>query len=75
MQRTVKARYMNGHIVPIEELDMEEGEELIVVVEERIHNSVEAEEDALARAIAEGLKSEPISKQQVITVLKSRDES
>ena len=75
MQRTIKARYTKGHIVPSEELNMEEGEEVLVVVEERIHDSVEAEDSGLARAIAEGLSSEPVGKQQVIGILQSRDES
>ena len=75
MQRTIKARYTKGHIVPSEELNMEEGEEVLVVVEERIHDSVEAEDSGLARAIGEGLSSEPVGKQQVIGILQSREES
>ena len=75
MQRTIKAKYKNGHIVPVEPLDMEEGEEILVVVEERTHSSVEAEDSALARAIAEGLTSEPVGKQQVIGILQTRDEA
>ena len=75
MQRTIKAKYTQGHIVPSEELDMEEGEEILVVVEERIHGSVEAEDSALARAIADGLKTESVSRQQVVSILQSRDEA
>ena len=74
MQRTIKAKYTQGHIVPSEELDMEEGEEILVVVEERIHRSAEAEDSALSRAIADGLKTESVSRQQVVSILQSRDE-
>ena len=75
MQRTIKAKYIQGHIVPSEELDMKEGEEVLVLVEERTHGSVEAEDAALALAIAEGLKTESVGKQQVIAILQSRDEA
>ena len=75
MQRTIKAKYTQGHIVPSEELDIKEGEEVLVVVEERTHDSVEAEDAALARAIADGLKTESVSRQQVIAILQSRDEA
>lgn len=75
MQWTIKATYTKGHLVPSEELNMEEGEEVLVAVGERTHGSVAAEDSALARAIAEGLSSEPVGKQQVIGILQIRDES
>ena len=71
MQRTIKAKYTQGHIVPSEELDIKEGEEVLVVVEERTHGSVEAEDAALARAITDGLKTESVSRQQVIAILQN----
>ena len=71
MQRTIKAKYTQGHIVPSEELDIKEGEEVLVVVEERTHDSVEAEDAALAQAIADGLKTESVSRQQVIAILQN----
>ena len=73
MQRTIKAKYKNGHIVPVEPLDMEEGRELLVTVEERIHDNSDAEDGALARAIVEGLESAPVDRKEIIGILKSRD--
>ena len=73
MQRTIRAKYRNGHIVPAEPLDMEEGEDILAVVEERTHDNVEDEDSALAQAIGVGLTSEPVSKQQVINIVQSPD--
>ena len=66
MQRTIRAKFTNGHIVPAEPLDIEEGEDLLVTFEESTHDSVEAEDAALARAIDEGLKSKVVGRGQVI---------
>ena len=44
MQRTIRAKYKNGHIVPVEPLDIEEGRELLVTVEERTHDNADAED-------------------------------
>ena len=73
MQRTITVQYRNGHIVPAEPLDMEEGEDILVVAEERTPDNVEDEDSALAQAIGVGLTSEPVSKQQVISILQSPD--
>ena len=75
MQRTIKAKYKNGHIVPVEPLDMEEGRELLVTVEERTHDNENAEDVALARAIAEGLESAPVHRKEIVSILKSPDEA
>ena len=75
MQRTIRAKYRNGHIVPVEPLDMEEGRELLVTVEERTHDNADAEDSALARAIAEGLESAPVDKAEVIGILQSPGEA
>ena len=75
MQRTIKAKYKNGHIVPVEPLDMEEGRELLVTLEERTHDNENAEDVALARAIDEGLESAPVDKAEVIGILQSSDEA
>ena len=75
MQRTIRAKYKNGHIVPVEPLDMEEGRELLVTVEEPTHDNADAEDAALARAIAEGLESAPVDKAEVIGILQSPDEA
>ena len=75
MQRTIRAKYKNGHIVPVEPLDMEEGRELLVTVEEPTHDNADAEDAALARAITEGLESAPVDKAEVIGILQSPDEA
>ena len=73
MPKTVKARVTNGAIVPLEPLDVEEGEEVLVTLEQKTHGSVEAEDAAMARAIAEGLYTEPVDKQRVLDMLGNRD--
>ena len=75
MQRTIRAKYRNGHIVPVEPLDMEEGRELLVTVEERTHDNADAEDAALARAITEGLESAPVDRKEIVNILKSPDEA
>ena len=71
--KRVKAKFTNGAIVPLEPLDIEEGEEVLLALEEETHSSVEAEDAALVRAIAEGLTTSPVSKQRVLAVLRDRD--
>ena len=66
MLKTVKAKFTNGAIVPLEPLDIEEGEEVLVTLEDGSNGSVEAEDAGLAWAIAEGLNTEPVSKQRVL---------
>ena len=70
MVKTLKARFTNGNIVPLEPVDLEEGEEVVVTLEENVHSSTEAEDAALARAIAEGLGTESVSRQSVMEVLR-----
>ncbi len=76
MVKTVKARFTKGAIVPLEPLDIEEGEEILVTLEDQVHDSTEAEDAALARAIAEGLETESVSIQSVMEALRGdRDET
>ena len=75
MQRTIKAKYKNGHIGPVEPLDIEEGRELLVTVEERTHDNAVTEDVALARAIAEGLESAPVDRKEIIGILRSLDKA
>ena len=75
MQRTIRAKYKNGHIVPVEPLDMEEGRELLVTVEESTHDNADGEDAALARAITEGLESAPVDRKEIVSILKSPDEA
>ncbi len=69
--KRVKAKFTNGAIVPLEPLGFEEGEEVLVTVEEEARVSVKVEDAALARAIAEGLDTEPVSKQTVLDLLRN----
>ena len=73
MLKTVKAKFTNGAIVPLEPLDIEEGEEVLVTLEEEPNGSVDAEDAALAWAIAEGLNTEPVSEQRVLDILRKPD--
>lgn len=73
MLKTIKARFTKGAIVPQEPLDIEEGEEILVTLEEKTHSSVEAEDAALARAIAEGLTTKSVNKQRVLNILRKSD--
>ncbi len=68
--RTIKARYVNGTIVPLEPIDgMDEGEEIVLSLEDPVH-ATEEEDEALGRAIAEGLGSEPVSRERVFEILR-----
>ncbi len=75
MLKTVKARFTNGAIVPLEPLDIKEGEEVVVTLEDGTNGSTESEDAALAWAIAEGLNTEPVSKQHVLDILRKPDET
>ena len=47
-----------------------------MTLEDQVHDSTEAEDAALARAIAEGLETEPASRQSVMEALRDdRDEA
>ncbi len=47
-----------------------------MTLEDQIHDSTEAEDDALARAIAEGLETESVSSESVLEALRDdRDEA
>lgn len=59
--RRIKARYRHGVLEPSEPLGLEEGVEVEVVVDEHVHATEEAEDAALARAIAEGLKTDRVT--------------
>ena len=65
MLRTIRARFTGGALVPLEPVDIAEGDELLVTLQESTSNSVEAEDAGLAQAITQGLSTEPVSKQRV----------
>ena len=73
MQKIIRAKFTNGYIIPLEPLDIEEGEELLVTLEGAVHDSVEAEDAALARAIDEGLRGKVAGREQVIRILQRPD--
>ena len=71
--RSVRARFTGGKLEPLEPLGLEEGAEVSVTVDEQVHPTEEAEDAALARAIEEGLATERVSKEEVISILQDRD--
>ncbi|MCY3645648.1 MAG: antitoxin family protein [Chloroflexi bacterium] len=73
MIRTIRARYSNGKLEPLEPLALEEGEEIEVTLSEQVHESEEAEDAALRRAIEEGLTTERVDKQEVLDMLRNPD--
>ncbi len=70
--KQIKAKFAKGAIGPLEPLDIEEGEEVLLTLEDAAHASVGAEDAALARAIADGLTTKPVSKRRVLAVLRDR---
>ncbi|MXY37034.1 MAG: DUF104 domain-containing protein [Dehalococcoidia bacterium] len=75
MIRTIRARYSKGKLEPLEPLALEEGEEIELTLEEQVHESEEAEDAALRRAIEEGLTTERVDKQEVLDILRNPDGS
>ncbi len=73
MIRTIRARYSKGKLEPLEPLALEEGEEIEVTLSEQVHESEEAEDAALRRAIEEGLTTERVDKQEVLDILRNPD--
>ena len=73
--RTIRARYSKGKLEPLEPLALEEGEEIELTLEEQVHESEEAEDAALRRAIEEGLTTERVDKQEVLDILRNPDGS
>ena len=69
MLKTIRAKFTGGAIVPLEPLDNEEGDELLVTLQDPAHDSAEAEYTRLAQAIVQGLSTEPVSKQRVLDAL------
>ena len=75
MTRNVRARFTNGAIVPLEPLDIEEGKEIVVTLEEEAPGSEEAEDAALTRAIEKGLKGKRVGVEEVKKILREWDEA
>ncbi len=73
MIRTIRARYSGGLLEPLEPLALEEGEEIELTLDEQVHESEEAEDAALVRAIEEGLTTERVSEQEIRAILREPD--
>ena len=73
MLKTIRAKFTGGAIVPLEPLDIEEGDELLVALQDPVHETKEAEDAALARAIVQGLSTEAVSKQRILDALQTQD--
>ena len=73
MIRTIRARYSGGLLEPLEPLALEEGEEIELTLDEQVHESEEAEDAALVRAIEEGLTTERVDKEHVLNLLRRPD--
>ena len=68
------ARFTKGALVPLQPLEAEEGEELLVTIADG--TDLELVEDiGMARAIDEGLETEPVSEECILNVLRSADEA
>ena len=73
MITTVKARYTNGALVPLEPLDLKEGEEILLTVEEKAQSSGVEENAALARAMDEAIAEDPegfVSEEVIMATLR-----
>ena len=73
MVQTVRARFTDGAIVPLEPLDIAEGQEFLITVQDAKHHEAAAEDAGLAQAIAEGLSTKPVSKQRALESLQGVD--
>ena len=73
MLKTIRARFTGGALVPLEPVDIAEGDELLVTLQDSTHETEEAEDAALAQAIVQGLSTEPVSKQRVLDALQATD--
>ena len=73
MIRSIRARFTRGVLEPLEPLALEEGEEVVVTLEEQAHASEEAEDAALARAMDEAMTDERVSEGEVFAILRNQD--
>ena len=73
MIRTIRARYSGGLLEPLEPLALEEGEEIELTLDEQVHESEEAEDAALVRAIDEAMTTERVSEQEIRAILREPD--
>ena len=73
MMRSVRARFRGGIFEPLDDVDLEEGAEVLLTLEADVFASEEEEDAAFARAIAEGMKTPFMDSQEVLDILRDRD--
>ena len=73
MIKSVRARFRGGIFEPLDEVDLEEGAEVLLTLEADVFASEEEEDAAFARAIAEGMKTPFMDSQEVLDILRDRD--
>lgn len=73
MIKSVRARFRGGLFEPLDEVDLEEGAEVLLTLEDEVFQSEEEEDAAFARAIAEGMKTPFMDSQEVVDILRDRD--
>ena len=68
------ARFTKGALIPLHPLDAQEGEELLITVADA--TDLELVEDiGMARAIDDGLETESVSEECILSILSSPDEA
>ncbi len=73
MIKSVRARFRGGLFEPLDEVDLEEGAEVLLTLEDEVFQSEEEEDAGFARAIAEGMKTPFMDSQEVVDILRDRD--
>ncbi len=73
MIKSVRARFRGGLFEPLDEVDLEEGAEVLLTLEDEVFQSEEEEDAAFARAVAEGMKTPFMDSQEVLDILRDRD--
>ncbi|MXZ89507.1 MAG: DUF104 domain-containing protein [Dehalococcoidia bacterium] len=73
MIKSVRARFRGGLFEPLDEVDLEEGAEVLLTLEDEVFQTEEEENAAFARAIAEGMKTPFMDSQEVLDILRDRD--
>ncbi|MDE2670097.1 MAG: antitoxin family protein [Chloroflexota bacterium] len=73
MIKSVRARFRGGLFEPLDEVDLEEGAEVLLTLEDEVFQTEEEEDAAFARAITEGMKTPFMDSQEVLDILRDRD--
>ena len=73
MIKSVRARFRGGMFEPLDEVDLEEGAEVLLTLDDDVFQSEEEEDAAFARAIADGMKTPFMDSQEALDILRDRD--